>query len=57
MLQHLVERLRAVPSLDDIIIATTVNDTEECIKDFSVELNLGCYCSSEEDVIDQLEPS
>jgi len=51
MLQHLIERLRAVPSLDEIIIATTVNSTDDTIDDFSREIGVCCYRGSEEDVM------
>ena len=51
MLQHLVERLRAVPSLDAVVIATTINSTDDAIEDFAHEVGVGCYRGSEDDVM------
>ena len=34
MLEHLVNRLRAVPSLDGIVLATTVNATDDGLEEF-----------------------
>lgn len=54
MLQHLVERLGSVPSLDGIIIATTVNSTDDVIEDFSHDIGVGCYRGSEDDVMSRV---
>ena len=34
MLEHLVRRLQAVPSLDGIVLATTLNPTDDIIVEF-----------------------
>ena len=50
-LELMVERLRRVPSLDGIVIATTVNDTDQPIADLAARLGIGCFRGSEEDVL------
>ena len=35
MLQHLIERLQRVDLIDEIVIATTKNDTDNLIEEFS----------------------
>lgn len=51
MLGHLVNRLRAVPSLDGIVLATTVNLTDNALEAFSRQAGINCYRGSEEDVM------
>ncbi|MFH2135419.1 MAG: glycosyltransferase family protein [Pseudomonadota bacterium] len=51
MLEHLVERLRAVPSLDGVVLATTVNATDDELEDFSKKVGIVCYRGSEQDVM------
>jgi spore coat polysaccharide biosynthesis protein SpsF len=51
MLGYLVERLRAVPSLDAIVLATTTNPTDDVLEGFARDWGIGCYRGSEEDVM------
>jgi spore coat polysaccharide biosynthesis protein SpsF len=51
MLMHLVRRLRAVPSIDAIVIATTVNVSDQPIVEFARSVGLACYRGSENDVL------
>lgn len=51
MLEHLVNRLRAVPSLDGIVLATTENATDDALEEFSRRVGIGCYRGSEDDVL------
>jgi spore coat polysaccharide biosynthesis protein SpsF len=51
MLEHLVNRLKAVPSLYGIVLTTTVNKTDEVLVDFSKKIGIGCYRGSEDDVM------
>jgi len=51
MLEHLVMRVRAVPSLDEIIIATTINEADNQLEELSRRLGIGCYRGSENDVM------
>jgi len=51
MLGHLINRLKSVKSIDDIIIATTVNDADLPIVNFSKEIGVHCFRGSEENVM------
>lgn len=51
MLEHLINRLRAVPSLDGIVLATTVNPTDDELESFSRRVGINCYRGSENDVM------
>jgi spore coat polysaccharide biosynthesis protein SpsF len=51
MLALMVERLRFVPNLDGIVIATTTNETDNPIEDLADELGVGCWRGSEDDVM------
>lgn len=54
MLEHLVNRLRAVPSLRGIVLATTTNRTDDELKEFSKRMGIGCYRGSENDVMNRV---
>jgi spore coat polysaccharide biosynthesis protein SpsF len=51
MMMHLLRRLRAVPSIDEIVIATTGNCTDDPIVEFARQAAVRCYRGSEEDVL------
>ncbi len=51
MLELMVERLKRVPSLDGIVIATTVNATDDPIVELAERLDIGCFRGSEDDVL------
>ncbi|ARJ67027.1 spore coat biosynthesis protein F [Magnetospirillum sp. ME-1] len=51
MLARMVERLKMVPSLDGIVVATTVNATDDPIEALAKELGIGCWRGSEDDVL------
>jgi len=51
MLQHLVRRLQAVPSLEGIVLATTTNPTDDSLEAFAREMNIICFRGSEADVM------
>ena len=51
MLMHLVERLRSVPSIDAIVIATTVNAVDNPIVELANVEDILCFRGSEEDVL------
>ena len=46
MLAHLVARLRAVPSIDAIVIATTTADGDAAIEAFASAQCVGCFRGS-----------
>uniref|UniRef100_UPI004048C28E cytidylyltransferase domain-containing protein n=1 Tax=Algoriphagus sp. TaxID=1872435 RepID=UPI004048C28E len=54
MLQHLVDRLKTVPSLDEIVLATTVNSTDNILEDFAKQNDIRCYRGSENDVMNRV---
>ena len=54
MLELMVERVRCVPSLDGIIIATTINRADDTIAELAERLGLDCWRGSEEDVLNRV---
>ena len=54
MLMHLVDRLRAVPSIDSIVIATTINVSDDPIVELAMAENVLYFRGSEEDVLDRV---
>lgn len=51
MLAHLVERLRQVPSIDQIVLATTTNEADEPLAAFARHSDIFCHRGSEDDVM------
>lgn len=51
VLEHDIERIRQCVQVDDIIIATTVNDTDDIIAEEARRLGVKCYRGSETDVL------
>lgn len=51
MLFYLVDRLRHVPSLDGIVLATTTNETDDVLETFAMNQGIYCFRGSEEDVM------
>ena len=54
MLQHLVTRLRAVPSLDAIVLATTSNPADDLLEAFANREGIACFRGSEDDVMQRV---
>ena len=54
MLHHLVTRLRAVPSIDEIVVATTTNATDEPLVNFARSESIRVYRGSEQDVMQRV---
>ena len=50
-LAHMVERLKRVSSLNGIVIATTINATDNPVAELAKALGVGCFRGSEEDVL------
>ncbi|NWF37927.1 NTP transferase domain-containing protein [Mariprofundus sp. NF] len=50
-LQHLVDRLRQVETIDDIVIATTYNFDDDPVHALAEQLGVLCYRGSESDVL------
>jgi len=51
LLEYQIERLRRIKLADEIVIATTTNDTDQPIVDFCNRLDLPFFRGSEEDVL------
>lgn len=51
MLAHLTARLKAVPSIDEIVLATTVNATDDVLVDFAQKDGIKVFRGSEDDVM------
>jgi spore coat polysaccharide biosynthesis protein SpsF len=51
MLEILIERLRRVPSLDKVVVATTVNPADDAIAALAGRLGVSCFRGSEDDVL------
>ncbi len=54
MLELMIERLRRVPSLDGIVVATTVNGSDDPVAALAERLGVGCWRGSEEDVLSRV---
>ena len=54
MLEHLVNRLRKVKSIDDIILATTENKIDNILIDFAIKNKIKYFRGSEEDVLSRV---
>jgi spore coat polysaccharide biosynthesis protein SpsF len=51
MLEHLAIRLKSVPSIDEVVIATTINDTDRPIIEFADKIGIPVFRGSEDDVM------
>ena len=51
MLHHLVARLRAAPSIDEIVLATTTNATDDPLVEFAKKEKIRVFRGSEADVM------
>jgi spore coat polysaccharide biosynthesis protein SpsF len=51
MLSHLVERLLKVKTLNEIVIATTINSQDDVLEDLAASLKIGIFRGSENDVM------
>ena len=54
MLQHVIERTRRIPILDEVVVATTVNRTDDAIEALALSLGVSCFRGSEDDVLQRL---
>ncbi len=51
---HLVDRLKMCTKVDDIVIATTVNKSDDKLVEWADNNNVSCYRGSEEDVLQRV---
>lgn len=54
MLGHVVQRLRAVTSLDAIVLATTSNPADDVLEEFARREQIACFRGSERDVMSRV---
>lgn len=54
VLQHIVERLKRSKYIDDVVIATTINDTDKPIITLCEQIGCSYYRGSEEDVLQRV---
>ncbi len=54
MLELLVERLKLCDMLDGIVVATTIDSSDDEIEELCARLGVGCYRGSMEDVLDRV---
>jgi len=51
ILFYLVERLKSVSRIDEIVLATTINSQDDALEDFARMNDIQCYRGSEDDVM------
>ena len=54
MLAHLTSRLKAVPSIDEIVLAVTVNAADDILVDFAKQDGIKVFRGSEDDVMSRV---
>ena len=54
VIQHLVDRLRNCSTLDDIVVATTLNDTDDVLVDWADSYGVKSFRGSENDVLQRV---
>ncbi len=54
MLQHLINRLRACPSINQIVLATTTNASDDVLEPLAHKSEVSLYRGSEFDVMDRV---
>ena len=53
VLEHVIQRVRRIRRIDEIVIATSVNKENDVIERKAREMDVLCYRGSEEDVLDR----
>lgn len=54
MLQRIIERVMASKNIDQIVLATTTNESDDCLVDLAERLGIKHFRGSEEDVLNRL---
>jgi spore coat polysaccharide biosynthesis protein SpsF len=54
MLERLVERLKQAKMLDGIVIATTIDSSDDAIETLASQLGVGCFRGSMDDVLERV---
>ena len=53
LLQHIIERMKVCKNINNIVIATTSNSSDDKIEELSKKLNMECFRGDEADVLDR----
>lgn len=53
-LQRMIERIRHSKYADEIVVATTINKTDDCVAELCRRLGVGCFRGSEYDVLSRV---
>lgn len=53
LLWHVVTRVRAATSIDDVVVATTIEERDKPIREFCARAGISCFSGSEDDVLDR----
>lgn len=51
LLAHMIERVKTVLAIDEVVVATTINKTDDPIQELANSLGVACFRGSEEDVM------
>ena len=54
ILSYLIERLKLVKSINEIVLATTINPTDDILVEFAQNLGIACFRGSENDVMQRV---
>lgn len=54
LLELMIERLKRIPSLDDIVIATTTNTADDILKETARKMDVGFFRGSEDNVMQRV---
>lgn len=54
LLQHMIERIRRSSEIDDVIVATTINETDDPIVRLCEDINCSYFRGSEDDVLERV---
>ena len=54
MLELLIERLKRAKLLDQIVVATTQNPSDDVVEKLTTRIGVGCFRGSEDDVLDRV---
>ena len=55
MLWHIVQRIKAAPGVDKVLIATSIRPENEVLRDFCAQEKFSCFSGSEDDVLDRFQ--
>lgn len=53
MLAHVVDRARAIPGVEEVVLATTVNPRDDRLAEWAATAGLACVRGSEDDLLDR----